>query len=74
MISTQTTLVLGAGASNPYGFPLGSELRTELCSIYQDMHGITWPFSTEQIDNFKVTFKNSSVDSIDRFLSLRPEF
>ena len=29
MIDTPVVLVLGAGASRPYGFPLGTELRED---------------------------------------------
>ena len=31
MINTKTVLVLGAGASYPYGFPLGAELHDRIC-------------------------------------------
>jgi hypothetical protein len=30
MLKSRTTLILGAGASAPYGFPIGSELRDDL--------------------------------------------
>ena len=32
MISSKTTFILGAGASKPYGFPLGNELVNRICS------------------------------------------
>ena len=32
MINTNTVFVLGAGASIPYGFPSGAELREILCA------------------------------------------
>ena len=34
MIKTKTVFILGAGASCPYGFPLGTELRQEICQYY----------------------------------------
>ncbi len=36
MIKTKTVLILGAGASNAYGFPLGQELLYKVCAIDPD--------------------------------------
>ena len=33
MITKPTVLVLGAGASNPYGYPLGGELLGDVISM-----------------------------------------
>jgi len=30
MIDTPTLFILGAGASKPYGYPTGAELRTDI--------------------------------------------
>jgi hypothetical protein len=32
VITTSTVLVLGAGASAPYGFPVASELKQQICA------------------------------------------
>jgi hypothetical protein len=32
MIKIPTVLILGAGASSPYGFPSGSTLRDQICA------------------------------------------
>jgi len=34
MIKEKTVLILGAGASKPYGFPTGEELRREIIDNY----------------------------------------
>jgi hypothetical protein len=36
LIGTKTVFVLGAGASFPYGFPLGSELKKLVLECYKD--------------------------------------
>ena len=33
MITVPTTLILGAGASEPYGFPLGVGLLNKVCEL-----------------------------------------
>jgi hypothetical protein len=40
MIKSRTTLILGAGASAPYGFPIGSALRDQL--LLTDQEFVTW--------------------------------
>lgn len=35
MITRRTVLVLGAGASKPYGYPLGGELRNQICGVWR---------------------------------------
>ena len=36
MITKRTVLVLGAGASSHYGFPLGEGLRDRVCGLAND--------------------------------------
>lgn len=77
MIKTPTVFVLGAGASIPYGFPSGAELRVELCGIerYQGYEEIMLEnFSPAHIREFANNFLRSSVNSIDSFLARRPEY
>jgi hypothetical protein len=40
MIRTPTVLVLGAGASQPYGFPSGAELAESVCRHIEDSNHI----------------------------------
>jgi hypothetical protein len=35
-LSEPTVLVLGAGASKPHGFPLGSELKNAIVGTYDE--------------------------------------
>jgi hypothetical protein len=76
MITTNppTVLVLGAGASQPYGYPLGGELRNILCS--EDSGFITLVEQAgqarSQIMHFMTEFGNSNLASVDVFLERRP--
>ena len=38
MITKKTVLILGAGASQPYGYPLGEELRRRICNNITNSH------------------------------------
>jgi hypothetical protein len=75
VIVRDTTLILGAGASAPYGFPVGSGLREKIIS--ETLH--TFPQlersrSIGEIDRFRNAFRDSGVPSIDAFLQERQEF
>lgn len=70
MIKQPTTIILGAGASNDYGFPLGKELviqiiekleNPEPSGIYKilDQLGHRDP---EEIGNFVTNLRGSSLD------------
>jgi hypothetical protein len=84
MIEEDTVFILGAGASCPYGFPDGKELRKEICENSEsDIHNYL-----SAVDNFRSTkakylyltkdflvkFFNSSIKSIDKFLVLNNKF
>jgi hypothetical protein len=74
MRDKKTLFVLGAGASKPFGFPLGDELRDEIISKPK----IGWwlrqcGFREDECDNFRFEFKRSGF-SIDAFLARRAEF
>jgi len=72
--------VLGAGASMPYGFPSGAQLRTAICQAagegdwlleyLQRKVGI----EPNEVKDFAKVFLRSGVASIDSFLAKRPEF
>ncbi|MCH7827247.1 MAG: hypothetical protein IIC75_04620 [Bacteroidetes bacterium] len=85
MVSDETVLILGAGASKPYGFPTGLELRKDI--IFNLL-----PLLRENIDKIKIgsdfdrnpfiikikeligTFQKSSTSSIDLFLTRDKDF
>lgn len=79
MIERQTVLVLGAGASCPYGLPLGSELRQTILQM-SDKELRSLPIGRGQqrlahiASTFSVAFRGSRAESIDSFLARRAEF
>src|SRR5437879_5838805 len=82
MVEHQTVLVLGAGASQPYKLPLGWELRRDICQRWADRQesdseiemltpsGLT----LGDMRKFARAFLQSSVGSIDAFLSRQTQF
>ena len=80
MITTPTVLVLGAGASCPYGFPTAKQLRNDICEAFSSRDT---PASRLLGDNaapakkfleFREAFWKSGTPSVDAFLEGRPEF
>jgi hypothetical protein len=81
VITQKVVLVLGAGASRPYGFPLGYGLKTR---ITDDLNAHTGRkmlsevrdagFSAEEIEAFRSALHKSGKRSVDAFLEHRPEF
>ena len=76
MITKQTVLVLEAGASQPYGFPLGPTLKdkilesvtlNELRARYAKVG-----YSDEVISHFRDILTESPYDTIDAILTQRP--
>lgn len=89
MISEKTLFVLGAGASVPYGYPTGEELRKFICTEMQkDFAGyfgvendieLNQPRSNvsnlnRRFNVFCDAFKRSSRPSIDLFLATNPQY
>ena len=80
MITNPTTLVLGAGASIPYGFPSGEQLRTEICKAENrtlplfEILEKSIGYRASDISNFVKAFLYSNVASIDAFLSRHDHF
>jgi len=74
MITKPVVLVLGAGASQPYGYPLGSELRKLLCSPSPELASLLAAAGHDRtaIDHFAEEFRFSNLASIDVFLERRP--
>jgi hypothetical protein len=73
MIREKTVLVLGAGASMPYGYPSGKTLRDQIASGKYDARLREYfdRVSREAISQFSKSFLSSQLPSIDEFLSHR---
>ena len=75
LIPCSTLLVLGACASKPYGLPLGSELRADICAAAREGNATTHAvaqdgrFVHHEIQHVAKTFLRSGVNSIDAFLA-----
>lgn len=81
MIEKPTVLILGAGASMPYGFPSGEELMQEILEKIRPNSGkelfrvlLGFGFKPKDIDDFYTGLKHSQKFSVDEFLERRPEF
>jgi hypothetical protein len=78
MITTPTVLVLGAGASYPYGFPTAKGLKELICEQFSstdasasqflsflNSEGLNYP--PEAFSEFKEAFLKSGQPSVDPF-------
>lgn len=85
MITQQTLFILGAGASVPYGYKTGSELRKQIINEFPRildklLHDDSYINLTERrqlnkdAQKFVDVFEKSSIESIDKFLSTVPSF
>lgn len=73
------TLVLGAGASHPMGYPVGAGLRSKILDLgIVDRQSFAIPAGLYHEDGllqiFVDSFRRSQMFSIDAFLARRPEF
>lgn len=78
MIYKKTVFILGAGASQPYGFPTGIELKKLVCdglvegkSLFKELKKLE--YTDESIKEFRNAFFKSGAKSIDAFLGDRKE-
>jgi hypothetical protein len=80
LITKRVVLVLGAGASMPFGFPSGAKLKSEIVrkleSPNDTMKAIATQleFSEDHISLFCNALKHSGKRSVDAFLEHRQEF
>jgi len=84
MIGEQTLFILGAGASAPYGYPTGDQLRKEIIKEFPDKvgyddycQGLEKDLIEDIIqmaNELSKYFGRSRTSSIDLFLSRRPRF
>ena len=83
MITEKTVFVLGAGASKPYGFPLGQELADEMIRLLNPNPTDNQPRVTavvraadckvSDLVSFLNDLRDSQVESVDAFLEHRPD-
>ena len=71
MITKQTVLILGAGASHPYGFPLGRGLFDKVVNdnssnLLKSMSEAG--FEPDELDKFRLELRRSLFQSVDAFL------
>ena len=69
----KTLVVLGAGASKPYGYPVGSELKNKIIHSILGNNGVVFEilkelYPVEELVKFAKAFMNSRISSIDAFL------
>lgn len=81
MILKKTVFVLGAGASTPYGFPLGEVLAELVCkgisarnSEIRRAANLFSGADVRLLDRFEAEFRNSGRGSLDAFVEARREF
>jgi len=80
VIRKPTVLILGAGASKPYGYALGKDLVAQILTRTKPEHGELWPVITndaypaELVNEFRDSLKASKPASVDDFLEANPEF
>lgn len=75
MIKEETVFILGAGASRPYGYPVGSELRKKICiKLKADFLDNEIDKNEVYITEFMNAFARSNVYSIDKFLANNPRY
>lgn len=85
MIDIDTVFILGAGASNPYGYPTGKGLCDDICSTFKsNFHNIIKgdnDNTTYQIgnllydpDKFCRNLEDATTPSIDLWLARNPKF
>ena len=81
MITTPTLFILGAGASKPYGYPTGRELRTNIVKDcikdFDELKGLDPQYAPLEASTIRDglmrlanNFKNSSLKSVDKYLAL----
>ena len=84
MIKKSTLFILGAVASKPYGYPTGKELRRYICKdfsrnldydeVYSGYNVAKTITFESTINTFTNAFSNSSIHSIDKFITLNQDF
>ena len=77
MLRTKTVFILGAGASQPFGFPLGFELYQRVVDFRDPSRKYLLDctaFTERHLVPFIKSLQQSGLTSVDLFLENRPEF
>jgi len=78
MIRKQTVLILGAGSSAPYGYPLGAGLVDRILTLITPPSGDLYPILIQdprhRIRDFHDHLLKSQTSSIDDFLESNPDY
>lgn len=75
MTESKTVFILGAGASKPYGFPLGSELKVMLVNrVRQNQLRQVADFDSQLVTDFKEALQFGSFSTIDELLDVKNRF
>ncbi len=79
MITKPTVLILGAGASAPYGFPTGRSLLLQITAelspgVDGELRRNLASFPESEITEFQANLLDSNQPSVDAFLESRPNF
>ena len=79
MVKTPTVLVLGAGASNPYGYPTGLRLLKDVLAYLDPSREGNWlstleelEYTPEEIAEFRRRLWRCGLQSVDAFLEHKP--
>lgn len=67
MVHQNCVIILGAGASHPYGFPCGDDFRRQLIRFASNPPPVCQSHA-EVFKTFALQFEQSNLSSIDRFL------
>jgi hypothetical protein len=80
VITEPTVLILGAGASYPYGFPTAKQLKASICEAFANpdttacrLLGDNSDFNRDAIFGFREAFYRSGLPSVDAFLEKRAD-
>ena len=80
MIKNKTVLILGAGASIPYRFPSGLQLKDDIYHMLKNPGGMLYEvlgelgYKKRNIESFNNDLANSPDYSVDAFLEHRPDY
>jgi hypothetical protein len=85
LITENTVIIVGAGASTPYGYPTGKELLQQICDEFpKQLHRLLTgqplmnrdasPKEVQDAMDFAGAFRDARVRSIDRYLAINDEF
>lgn len=78
MINKNTVLVLGAGASKPFGLPTGKELKNDVCRLLGESNKIELladlNFCTDMTHCFGDMLRKSAFASVDAFVEHNTKF